>query len=106
MIKVVLEHRSKSVENTEKLVELIRQVRAMARKRTGFVTGETLVDTEDPCHVVVISTWKRREDWEVWDASPERAASRPQIEDLLVVPFNALVLSVPIVWREDIAYVF
>jgi heme-degrading monooxygenase HmoA len=106
VIKVVLEHRTKSVENTEKLVELIKQVRAVARQQAGFVTGETLVDTEDPCHVVVISTWKRREDWRAWDVSPERAATRPQIEDLLVVPFNALILTVPIVWREDIAYVF
>ncbi|HSW58884.1 MAG TPA: antibiotic biosynthesis monooxygenase [Dehalococcoidales bacterium] len=106
MVKIVLEHRTKSPENTQILVELIKQVRAVARKQPGFITGETLVDAEDPCHAVVISTWKRVEDWEAWDKSPERMATRPVIEALLVVPFNAMILSTPVVWREDIAHEF
>jgi heme-degrading monooxygenase HmoA len=106
MVKVVLEHRSKSRENTRKLVKLIKEVRAVAKKQTGFITGETFVDADDPCHVIVISTWQKQEDWKAWDESPDRAATRPQIEELLEVPFNAIILPLPVVWREDQTNVF
>ncbi len=106
MVKVVLEHRTKSRENTRKLVKLIKDVRKTASKQNGFVTGETFVDADDPCHVIVISTWKKQEDWKAWDESPARALTRPQIEDLLEVPFNAMILALPVVWREDQTNVF
>jgi heme oxygenase (mycobilin-producing) len=106
MVKIVLEHRTKNRENTEKLVKLIQDVRTIAHEQPGFIAGETLVDVEDPCHVIVLSTWKRQEDWKAWDDSPVRAISRPKIEDLLVVPFNAMILPVPVVWREDNVYIF
>jgi len=106
MVKIVLEHRTKSRENTTKLVDLIKEVRSVARQQPGFITGETFVDAEDPCHVVVISTWKNDQDWKNWDTSTARAATRPRIEELLAVPFNAMILSVPVVWREDLANVF
>jgi heme-degrading monooxygenase HmoA len=106
MVKVVLEHRTKSRENTKTLVKLIKKIRAQAKMQSGFITGETFVDTEDPCHVVVISTWQRQEDWKAWDTSPVRGQSKPEIEDLLVEPFNAVILPVPVVWREDIVNVF
>jgi heme-degrading monooxygenase HmoA len=106
MVKVVLEHRTKSRENTKNLVKLIKKIRLQAKLQPGFITGETLVDTEDPCHVIVISTWKTQEDWKAWDNSPIRGESRPAIEDLLVEPFNAVVLPLPVVWREDLVNVF
>jgi heme oxygenase (mycobilin-producing) len=106
MVKVVLEHRTKSRENTRKLVKLIKEVREVAHKQPGFITGETFVDAADPCHVIVISTWKRQEDWKNWDESPARALTRPKIEELLDIPFNAMILSVPVVWREDQTNVF
>ena len=106
MVKVVLEHRTKSRENTKKLVKLIKNIRLQARQQPGFITGETLVDTEDPCHVIVISTWQSQEDWKAWDNSPIRGESRPEIEDLLVEPFNAVILPLPVVWREDLVNVF
>ena len=106
MVKVVLEHRTKSRENTKNLVKLIKKVRAQARQQPGFITGETLIDTEDPCHVIVISTWQTQEDWKAWDQSGTRAATRPEIEELLVEPFNAVILPVPVVWREDLVNVF
>jgi len=106
MVKVVLEHRTKSREHTKTLVKLIKKIRSQAREQHGFITGETLVDTEDPCHVIVISTWQNPDDWKAWDVSSVRAETKPQIEELLVEPFNAVVLPVPVVWREDMVNVF
>jgi heme-degrading monooxygenase HmoA len=68
--------------------------------------GETFVDADDPCHVIVISTYQSPEDWKAWDESPARAATRPEIESLLVKPFNAIILPAPIVWREDLVNTF
>lgn len=106
MVKVVLEHRTKSREYGEALVRLIRKVRAVASKQPGFVTGETLVDTEDPCHVIVISTWRTAEDWENWDKSALRAETKPLIQELLVQPFNTTIMSTLVVWHEDLVNVF
>jgi heme-degrading monooxygenase HmoA len=106
MVKVVLEHRTKSHENTKELVKLIKKVRSAARTQPGFIVGETFVDADDPCHVIVISTWQCPEDWKAWDESPARAATRPEIESLLVQPFNAIILPAPIVWREDLVNTF
>jgi heme oxygenase (mycobilin-producing) len=106
MVRVVLEHRTKSPENTKNLVKSIRKVRLVASHHPGFVTGETFVDAEDPCHVIVISTWKSAEDWKAWDESYERSVTTPIIENLLVQPLNAVILSSPVAWREDLVNIF
>ena len=85
---------------------LIKKVRFQAKQQHGFITGETLVDVEDPCHVIVISTWQTQDDWKAWDTSALRAETKPQIEELLVEPFSAIILPLPVVWREDMGNVF
>jgi heme oxygenase (mycobilin-producing) len=106
LVKVVLIHRTKDLESSKALVKLIKQVRSVASKQPGFVYGETLVNTEDPCHIIVISTWKTQEDWEAWDKSAERAATTAAIQALLTQPFNTFIHPEPALWRADIVNTF
>ena len=53
---------------------LLKEMRSIAMNQSGYVTGETLVNTEDPQDMVVISTWQSLEDWEKWRESEERKA--------------------------------
>ncbi len=106
MVKVVLIHRTKDVESSKKLVRLIKQVRTVASKQPGFILGETLVNTENPCHIIVISTWKTAEDWKAWDESSAREATKPDIQALLTEPFDTFVHPEPAVWREDLMHIF
>jgi heme oxygenase (mycobilin-producing) len=106
MIRIVLEHRTKDSADTMKLVQVIREIRAVAKQQPGFITGETLVNIEDPCHVLVISTWQKPEDWKAWDESPVRQEMRKPLLELIAEPYTVTTLSIPIVWSESIAHVF
>ncbi len=106
MIRIVLEHRTKGSSDTMKLVQVIRDIRAVASQQHGFITGETLVNIEDPTHVLVISTWQTADDWKAWDESPVRIEMRKPLLKLLAEPYTVTALSMPIIWNESIAHVF
>jgi heme-degrading monooxygenase HmoA len=106
MIRAVLEHRTRNAEDTKKLIEVIRETRAVARKQNGFIQGETLVDVDDPCHVLVNSTWRSADDWKAWDESKTRMEMKWMIEDLLAEPFTTSIQSAKVIWQESIQHVF
>ena len=85
MVRVILEHKAK---DTEKLIEVIREVRNEAMKQQGYITGETLVNTEDPTNVLVISTWDSLNDWRIWDSSEVRVQLKARINKLLTEPYT------------------
>jgi len=80
MIKVIIERHAKDEES---LPPLLRELRAAAMHQPGYVTGETLVSTEDKSIVAVISTWRSLQDWKTWETSETRAKLYQQIEPLL-----------------------
>lgn len=106
MVKIILEHRTRDVESTRQLVDLSKEIRAAASKHPGFIMGETMVDTDDPCHVIVNTTWKQEADWKDFDSSRTRNLLRRKIEGYLAAPYTPITLSIPILWQEDLAFVF
>ena len=81
MIKVIIERR---VKEGESLSSPLQELRAAAIHQPGYITGETLVSTEDKSTTAVLSSWRSLEDWKAWKASPTRARIYQQIEPLLV----------------------
>jgi heme-degrading monooxygenase HmoA len=57
-------------EKEKDLVSLITELRSMASRQPGYISG-------------VISTWDSLEDWEMWVASPPRKALQDKIDALL-----------------------
>jgi heme oxygenase (mycobilin-producing) len=106
MVKVVLMHTTKDRESSKALIKLIKDIRVVASKQPGFISGETMVDVDDALSIIVISTWKTAEDWKAWDESPARNKTRPLIEELLVKPFTTNIHQEPVIWREDLVNVF
>jgi quinol monooxygenase YgiN len=80
MIRVIIERCAREAEN---LPHLLRELRTEAVHCPGYVSGETLVSTEDSSAIVVIGTWQSLEDWQAWEKSPTRARLYQQIEPLL-----------------------
>jgi len=72
-----------TVEQAHKLLE---QLRAAGTFRPGFVSGQTLVSTEDPNRLLVISTWTDAKGWKAWRASEKRKEISQQIAELLESP--------------------
>ena len=64
-VKVVIER--KVIPGQERRVlEQLRALRIRCLDEPGYITGETLRDSEDPNNLVVISTWFGLGDWRRW----------------------------------------
>ena len=81
MVKIIVERRLKEGGNP---MHLLRDLRTAAMRYPGYVTGETLVNTEDKTVITVISTWRSIDDWQAWEASATRADIYKLIDPLLV----------------------
>ena len=68
------------------LVGLITELRSMASRQPGYISGETMRNVKNPDEYLVISTWDSLEDWEKWIASPPRKALQDKIDKLLGKP--------------------
>ncbi len=83
MIRVIIK---RQVKEARSMVELLRQLRIAALPQPGYVSGETLINTEDKNIITVISTWRTLEDWQKWEASEQRERIIRQVETLLAAP--------------------
>jgi heme oxygenase (mycobilin-producing) len=70
-------------EKEKDLVSLITDLRSLASKQPGYISGETMRHVSNPEEYLVISTWDSLEDWERWVASPPRKALQEKIDALL-----------------------
>ena len=67
----------------EELVPLLVKLRSLATAQTGYVSGETLINVNDPEDYLVISTWQSVDHWKAWAGSKERSEIQDKIDALL-----------------------
>jgi len=84
-IKVLIKRKVTS-QNIGGLEHLLNKLRAMAMVQPGYISGESLVSTEEKDLCLVISTWKTIQDWEKWFANHQRMDLQNQIDLLLGAP--------------------
>ena len=87
MVRVIVQHQTKSKKDSDKLIDAIHELRMEAMKQPGYVTGETLINSEDSRNVLVISTWNKEEQWNAWDTSENRINLTKPINSLLKEPY-------------------
>ncbi len=85
MIRVIIE-RWLAEGGDAAIEKTMRDLRREAIHTPGYVMGETLRDVADPQHFVILSTWRTREEWEAWAASPKRQEFEDQIRVMLTEP--------------------
>ncbi len=85
MITVIQERHIKPGKQ-EELKTLLRQLRLAAMNHPGFVTGETLVNTEDPDDQIVIGNFKTAEDWKAWEGDKQRQEIAAKMRKLMTKP--------------------
>jgi heme-degrading monooxygenase HmoA len=74
-------------KGTEKaFFSLIKKLRFNAMGYEGYISGETMVSTDDPQGLLVISRWQSREDWTGWKESGERKSIDAALEKLQTKP--------------------
>jgi heme-degrading monooxygenase HmoA len=70
-------------DKAKKMIPLFRNMRQMAMKQTGYISGETMRNYNNPEEFLVISTWQSADEWENWLKSKERQEIQTEIDSLL-----------------------
>lgn len=90
-VKVLIERRVLPGQEKRALA-LLRTIRARCLDEPGYISGETLRDSEDAHMIIVISSWFGLMDWRRWHASAERRQLESQLRPLLAAPERVRVL--------------
>ena len=70
-------------EKEADLLVLTTQLRALAAREPGYISGETLKSFDKPDEFLVISTWQDADDWNIWKAKKKRSEIQEKIDTLL-----------------------
>lgn len=82
MIRVLIErHIAESLENAYE--ERSRRVLRQAIDAPGFVSGETLVDANDPNHRLTLCNWRSIADWDRWYRSDARTELMTELKPMM-----------------------
>ena len=71
LVKIFIKRHFKEGK-TKEINALLNEFRAGAMNREGYVSGETLLDPENPNKVLVIGTWQNMESWLSWKENSAR----------------------------------
>jgi heme-degrading monooxygenase HmoA len=81
-VKVIIKRKWK-IEQPEKLLPLLTELRSQAQKQAGYISGETLRSLDDPEDFMVISEWETSDDWQKWSQSKERKDIQHKVDSLI-----------------------
>ena len=84
-VKILLERKFKEDPSLED-IRVINALRIAAMQRTGYVSGETLVDIDDHKRILVISVWTDKSKWDAWLRSGERQRIESDLNKSLKQP--------------------
>jgi heme-degrading monooxygenase HmoA len=81
-VQVMIKRKFK-VDNPEKLIPLLTQLRIRAKDQPGYISGETLRSLNNPEDYLVFSKWETADDWNKWFNSKERRAIQGEVDSLV-----------------------
>jgi len=81
-VKILIK-RTASKNKVEKMKPLLVEMRTLAMRQQGYISGETLKSLEKPETFLVVSTWASPAHWEKWMLSGERKHIQEQMDPLL-----------------------
>ena len=102
MIRAIIEHQANNPEDAEKIIAIIRKIRDEIMKLPGYISGETLINTEDECNIIVISTWEALEQWKEWWESQKTWRELEEETPFLAKPLSHRSYQYHhLMWRHD-----
>jgi len=85
IVKVFIKRHFKEGNDTEAF-NLLKKIRLKAMEYEGYISGDTLVNTNDPQEIMVISTWQSMDNWNTWKKSEDRKNIDTLLEVLQTTP--------------------
>ena len=81
-IQVIIK-RKWQTDKPEALFPLLTELRSLAKKQPGYISGETLRSLEDPEDYLVISIWETANDWKKWMQNKKRRDLQGKVDSLI-----------------------
>jgi len=81
-IQVIIK-RKWETDKPEALFPLLTELRSLAEKQPGYISGETLRSLDDPDKYLVFSKWETVDDWKHWLQSKERRDLQGEVDSLI-----------------------
>jgi len=81
-IQVIIK-RKWETDKPEALIPLLTELRSLAEKQPGYISGETLRSLDDPDKYLVFSKWETVDDWKNWLQSKERRDLQGEVDSLI-----------------------
>ena len=85
IVKVMIKRKIKEGKARE-VFALLNKFRSEAMNQKGYITGETLINHDNPREILVISMWQDMENWLEWRENKERKANETLVERWLEEP--------------------
>ena len=82
VVKVMIKRKIKEGK-TREVFALLNKFRSDAMNQRGYISGETLINHDDPLEILVVSMWQGMENWIKWRENPERQANETLLEKWL-----------------------
>lgn len=79
----ILIRRTVPQDKARQMIPLFKEMRQLAITQTGYISGETLRNYNNPEEFMVISTWQSAADWENWIKNADRQVIQQKIDTLL-----------------------
>ena len=79
----VISKREFRIEQRDKLIPLLQQLRNNAEKQKGFISRATYSSMNDPGEYIVISEWETVSSWRKWMDKKETRNIQGKIDSLL-----------------------
>jgi heme-degrading monooxygenase HmoA len=85
VVKVIITRKIQEGK-TREVFALLNRNRSDAMNQKGYVSGETLINHDDPQEILVISMWQGVENWLKWKNNADRMANETLLERWLEGP--------------------
>ena len=83
MVRVLIERHCQPGKEAQ-LRSLLIELRMAAVRQTGYISGETLREAENPSNFMVISTWITLDAWKAWQTARQRLSIEEMMEPLII----------------------
>lgn len=85
VVKVMIKRMIKEGK-TREVFALLNKFRSDAIHQKGYISGETLINHDNPQEVLVVAMWQGMESWLKWKENPDRAANEAKLASWLEKP--------------------
>ena len=93
-IGVLIKRVTKHGDNAKVLLPHIIELRALAVRQPGYISGETFFNLDRPEECLVIGRWTTKELWQKWYQDPRRIELEVKISRNILEPKQSIVFMV------------